>query len=169
MLSMTPRHHLTPCYWTCFWKADIPHRAHAVWWRLLINKLPSHKRLHTIMPEEFEASCPICGAEEETDRHMQFTCPKKLQVWRTALAKHVGDMDFSWEFIELLLYDNPRADPRHKQQQCYCSFGHDFTSDLEIQYHFNQIHDDEPFDPTQVSAAIDIQVQLLVSQNNHCR
>ena len=29
-------------------------------------------------------------------------CPQ-LQVWRTSLAKHVGDMGFSWEFMGLLL------------------------------------------------------------------
>ncbi|KAF9107649.1 hypothetical protein BGX27_008671, partial [Mortierella sp. AM989] len=30
-------------------------------------------------------------------------------------------------------------------------------------YHFNQIRDEEPFDPDRVSAAIDIQVKLIVS------
>jgi len=167
MPSTTPRHHLTPRFWTCFWKADIPHRARTVWWRLLINKLPSRKRLHTIMPGEFETSCLICGDEVETDRHMLFTCPKKIQVWRTTLSKHVGDMDFSWEFIELLLYDNHEQILPINNISAIALLA---TILFQIwKYHFNQIRDDEPFDPAQVSAAIDIQVQLIVSQNNYRR
>ncbi|KAG0026894.1 hypothetical protein BGZ83_005363, partial [Gryganskiella cystojenkinii] len=108
------------------------------------------------MPAEYAASCLICGAEEETDRHMLFTCPKKLQVWRSSLAKHVGDMDFSWEFIELLLYGE------HEQilpTSNITAIALLATILAQIwKYHFNQILEDEPFDPAQVSSAIDIQV-----------
>jgi len=165
--STAPRHDLTPFFWKFFWSADIPHRTRTVWWRLLINKLPSRKRLHSLMSEEFEASCPICGADEETDRHMLFTCPQKLQVWRSALAKHVGDMDFSWEFIELLLFgEHDQILPTSNISAISLLA----TILFQIwKYHFNQIREDEPFDPVQVSLAIDIQVKLITAQNNYRR
>ena len=166
-LDNTPGQNLTTQFWDFFWKADIPHITRTVWWRLLIRILPSRKRLHSIMEETFEESCVICGAAQETDRHMMFTCPQKLQVWRSSLANHVGDMDFSWEFIELLLYGE------HEQILPTSNISAIALLTTVLHqiwiFHFLHILEDKPFDATQVTTSIDLAVDKIVHQNEYRR
>ncbi|OAQ35839.1 hypothetical protein K457DRAFT_65631, partial [Linnemannia elongata AG-77] len=53
-----------------FWKNKIPNNARNVWWRLLINKLPSGLHLRSITPDMVEPLCRICGTSLETSQHL---------------------------------------------------------------------------------------------------
>ncbi|KAG9068237.1 hypothetical protein KI688_011832 [Linnemannia hyalina] len=64
---ITPPPPLTATFWTSlwssFWKNKILHNARNVWWRLLINKLPSGLHLHSIIPDMVESLCRVCGID----------------------------------------------------------------------------------------------------------
>ncbi|KAF9179149.1 hypothetical protein BGZ51_007195, partial [Haplosporangium sp. Z 767] len=90
----------TSSFWKGFWKEPIPHNARNVWRRLLINKLPSGTRLHAIIPEMIEPLCRKCSNGLETDRHLLFSCFKKLEVWQGALRKYIEDRAWTAAYIE---------------------------------------------------------------------
>ncbi|KAF9898367.1 hypothetical protein EC991_011452 [Linnemannia zychae] len=73
---------LTPAFWATFWKDPIPHNARSVWWRLLINKLPTGVYFHLIIPGKVGVLCRVCLTQAETNKHLLFSCPKKLEVWQ---------------------------------------------------------------------------------------
>ena len=61
------------------------------WWRLQINKLPSGLHLHSIISDVVEPLCRVCGVDLETNQHLLFSCPKKLEVWQSALSRYVEE------------------------------------------------------------------------------
>jgi len=67
-------------FWKDFWKQKMPHNARNVWWRLLIKKLPSGVRLHRMIPVIVGPLCRICQEGDETDQHLLFSCPRKLEI-----------------------------------------------------------------------------------------
>jgi hypothetical protein len=80
---VAPHPPLTPAFWNTFWKYTIPHNARNVWWRLLINKLPSGLFLNSILPDMVDSPlCRVCQVHLETSRHRPFSCSKKLEVWQ---------------------------------------------------------------------------------------
>ncbi|KAG0052741.1 hypothetical protein BGZ90_006406 [Linnemannia elongata] len=101
---------LTTTFWSSFWKNQIPHNARNVWWRLLINKLPSGLHLHSIIPDMVEPLCRVCGTSLETSQHLLFSCPKKLEVWQGALSKYVEERAWTADFICSLFFPDPDPD-----------------------------------------------------------
>ncbi|KAG9070404.1 hypothetical protein KI688_009741 [Linnemannia hyalina] len=78
---------LTATFWTSFWRNKIPHNAHNVWRRLLINELPSGLHLHSIIPDMVELLCLVCGTGLEASQRLLFSCPKKLERYHYAFVR----------------------------------------------------------------------------------
>lgn len=157
-----PGRNLDRHFWKYFWVNTMPHNARNVWWRLLINKLPSRSRLHAILPTIFEPRCQICKDEDETDSHLLFSCPKKLEVWQGTLTKYIKDQEWTAELIESLFYPNTlNLKPLDRIPLVLL-----ISTILATiwKYHFNSIREEVPFDTRQVSAAIDIAINLVKAQ-----
>ncbi|KAF9123427.1 hypothetical protein BGW39_008979 [Mortierella sp. 14UC] len=104
---VAPSPPLTPAFWNAFWKNAIPHNARNAWWHLLIKKLPSGSVLHSLFPKTRPLVCRICQVHVETDVHLLFSCPKKLQVWQDALSRYVEDRTWSADYICSLFFPDP--------------------------------------------------------------
>lgn len=68
------------------WQKVAPPRAEHVVWALLINKLKTGEQLlrRGIIDEE-NARCPFCMEEEESSKHLFFTCKYTWKVWMWCL------------------------------------------------------------------------------------
>ncbi|KAF9901454.1 hypothetical protein EC991_006103 [Linnemannia zychae] len=98
---------LTAAFRATFWKDPIPHNARSVWWRLLINKLPTGVYFHSIIPEKVSVLCRVCLTQAETNKHLLFSCPKKLEVWLGAMTRYVEERARSADCICSLFFPNP--------------------------------------------------------------
>ena len=116
------------------------------------------------MPQEFATHCTIYNVDEKADQHLLFSCAPKLQIWQDALRKYVDDRTWTWMAIELLFFVQlPEIKPKEDITVVTLLGTILFTI---WKYHFNWVVDEEPFTPTQVSAAIDIAVQRLIAERN---
>ncbi|KAI8363239.1 hypothetical protein B0O80DRAFT_379086, partial [Mortierella sp. GBAus27b] len=148
-------------FWKRFWQMNIPHNARNVWWRLLIKKLPSSARLHAIIPT-IAPQCRICKEGIETDHHMLFSCPRKLEVWRGALAKHFQAQEWTADSIKSLFYPQPPAFKTIKEIPKFTLLSSILATIWR--YHHQSIREDEPFNSRQVLAAVDLEIGSLAAQ-----
>ena len=160
--AQQPQNQLSASFWKSLWDRKIPHNARNIWWRLLIGKLPSCARLHNIMPTIVAPLCRICEAETETDQHLLFGCPKKLEVWQTALRKYISDQDWTIVLIENFFYPRPPYfEPQHGVP-LFLLLGTILATIWK--YHHLSVRENEIFDVIRVSAAIDIAVKQVIAQ-----
>lgn len=158
---------LTTSFWTGFWREEMPHNARNVWWRLLINKLPSGVRLHAIIPAVVEPLCRICSNGHETDRHLLFSCPKKLEVWQGALTKYVKEHTWTADQVESLFFPRPEKLTPLNNVPTILLLGSVLATIWR--FHFAFIREDQIFDTTRVSAAVDIALNQILAQLEEIR
>ncbi|KAF9142480.1 hypothetical protein BGX20_007265, partial [Mortierella sp. AD010] len=157
-----PQVPISSSFWTSFWKAIIPHNSRNIWWRLLIGKLPSGARLHAIIPTIVEPLCRICQSDTDSDHHLLFSCPKKLEVWQYALKKYINDQEWTAILIESFFYSKPPVfEPLHGIP-LFLLLGTILATIWK--YHHAFIREGEAFDVNKVSAAVDIAVNLVIAQ-----
>jgi len=143
-------------FWKDFRKQKMPHNARNVWWRLLIKKLPSGVLLQRMIPAIVGPLCRICQEGQETDQHLLFSCPRKLEIWQNALTKHIRAQEWTAALIESLCYPNPPAVVALNNMPLFLLLG---TIMATIwRYHHSSIREDTPFDTRQVSAAVELAV-----------
>jgi hypothetical protein len=140
----------------------MPHNARNVWWRLLIKKLPSGVRLHRIIPTIVDRRCRICQGEDETDQHLLFSCPRKLEIWQNALRKHTRTQDWTATIIESLCYPNPPVVETLNNMPLFLLLGSIMATIWR--YHHGSIREDTPFETRQVSAAVELAISLAQAQ-----
>ena len=153
---------LTPSFWKGFWKESIPHNARNVWWRLLINKLPSGTRLHAIIPAVVEPLCRICNNGHETDHHLLFSCPKKLEVWQGALNRYIEDREWTAAHIGSLFFPQPERHVPLNNIPFFLLLGSILATIWR--YHHAFIRENQIFDSTRVLAAVDIVLNQVLAQ-----
>jgi ribonuclease HI len=66
--------------WRIIWGMKIPNVEKNFLWRACKDILPTRANLHRRKIVE-DASCPICGREEETTSHILWQCPSAMDVW----------------------------------------------------------------------------------------
>lgn len=165
-----PHHHpmaparpqFTARFWTGFWRTIMPHNARNVWWRLLINKLPSGDRLHAIIPDVVEPICRICNNAIETDSHLLFSCPKKLEVWQGALTTYIKDHTWTADQIERLFFPRPETLTPLNNVPLALLLGSILATIWR--FHFAFVREDQSFETGTVSAAVDITVTQVLAQ-----
>lgn len=87
-LSQIPACNLGKKDWMLFWQLQIPHKAIEVWWRILINKLPTRSRLHHISPMKYQTSiCAFCQ-EHENEEHFIMSCKPKKEFWKAIMFRN---------------------------------------------------------------------------------
>jgi hypothetical protein len=148
-------------FWKSIWNTDMPHNARNIWWRLLIGKLPAGSRLHAFLPD-IPIFCRVCENETETDQHLLFSCPKKLDVWQSALSKYVKDQEWTIHMIENWFYPSPNIITPLNDVPMFLLLGTILATIWK--YHFQSIRDDELFDSGRVSAAVDIEMISILAQ-----
>jgi hypothetical protein len=152
---------LSAAFWKSFWKREMPHNVRNVWWRLLIRKLPTGVRLHAFIPMIVSPQCRVCQ-ERETDQHLLFGCPAKLEIWKASLNKYIREYDWTVTLIESLFYPVPPKFEALNNLPVYLLLG---TIMATIwRYHHKSIREDEPFDSRRVSAAVDLAIGLVTAQ-----
>lgn len=153
---------LTSSFWTLFWKNPIPHNARNVWWRLLINKLPSGVHFHSILPDKVGVLCRICLTQVESNQHLLFSCPKKLEVWQSAMTRYVEERDWSADYVCSLFF--PKSDPLepHNDVPLFLLIGVILATIWR--YHFAFVMEDQGFDPRIVLTAVDLAITQARAQ-----
>lgn len=70
-------------FWNKLWHVSIPHPAQTILWRLCRSKLPTHSRLHKIMPSYITDEGYMMSGAIETDEYFLWPCPAKWPIWDT--------------------------------------------------------------------------------------
>jgi len=153
---------LTASFWSSFWKNKIPHNARNVWWRLLINKLPSGLHLHSIIPDMVEPLCRVCGLNLETSQHLLFSCPKKLEVWQGALSRYVEERTWTADFICSLFFPDPDPIKPLHDIPIFILIGTILAS--VWRYHHAFVREDQAFEPRVALAAVDLAITQVRAQ-----
>ncbi|KAF8977611.1 hypothetical protein BGZ46_007255 [Entomortierella lignicola] len=157
-----PQQPLTANFWISFLDRMIPRNARNIWRRLLIGKLPSGARLHSIIPTIVAPMCRICQNDIESDQHLLFSCPKKLEVWQYALKKYISDQDWSAVLIESFFYPRPPTFEPLYEVPLFLLLGTILATIWK--YHHAFIREDDAFNSSKVSAAVDIAVRQVIAQ-----
>ncbi|KAF9974738.1 hypothetical protein BGZ75_000721 [Mortierella antarctica] len=152
----------TARFWTGFWRAEMPHNVRNVWWRLLINKLPSGVRLHAIIPDVVDPICRICNNAIETDQHLLFSCPQKLEVWQGALTKYIKDHTWTADQVERLFFPRPEKLTPLNNVPIILLLGSILATIWR--HHFAFIREDQIFDTPGVLGAVDIALNQVLAQ-----
>jgi ribonuclease HI len=66
--------------WKKIWSLKVPPKVKVFWWRVLHEFLPARQILHRRHLEPIP-NCEVCGAEEETIRHVLVECTVARQFW----------------------------------------------------------------------------------------
>lgn len=69
--------------WKMIWKLKVPPKIRVFWWRVIHEFLPARKILHGRHMEPI-ANCELCGADEETIRHVLCDCTIAREFWEHA-------------------------------------------------------------------------------------
>ncbi|CAO3588473.1 unnamed protein product [Absidia cylindrospora] len=92
--------------WSIFWHIPIAHSTRTVWWRLLINKLPTKKAMkHYVRNQEHPELCQICQKAVEDNCHLILGCPLKSSFWRAgqvAMSLDVSQPEAIWSHLYLV-------------------------------------------------------------------
>jgi len=160
--AVQPQDPIPGSFRKAFWKQKMPHNARNVWWRLLIKKLPSGVRLHRIIPTFVGPLCRICQEGDETDQHLLFSCPRKLEIWQNALTKHIRTQDWTAALIESLCFPNAPVVEALNNMPLFLLLGSIMATIWR--YHHSSIREDTPFDTRQVSAAVEQAISLAQAQ-----
>jgi hypothetical protein len=153
---------LTKAFWSSFWKSDMLHKTRNVWWRLLIGRLPTGRRLNPIF-DTIPTQCRVCDlAAEEDDQHFLFSCPKKMAIWQPALSKYLAVQNWTPVLVESLFYPKP---PVHQPLV-------DLSAVLLLsaimamiwKHHWKTVIDAEPFDTDKILSAVDSEINYLLAQ-----
>ncbi|KAG9062176.1 hypothetical protein KI688_006508 [Linnemannia hyalina] len=160
---IAPHPPLTPAFWNEFWKNKLPHNARNVWWRLLINKLPSGSFLNSILPDMVESPiCRICQVHMETSRHLLFSCPKKLEIWEGALSRYVEERTWTADFVCSLFFPSPECIEPRDGFPLFLLLGAILAT--VWRYHFAFVLEGQAFEPRIVLAAVDLAVTQARAQ-----
>jgi hypothetical protein len=79
--------------WKMIWNLKVPNAVKMFMWRACNNLLPTKMNLMRRGVVQ-EAKCPICGREDETAKHILWSCPSAQDVWScgpTKLQKGIGE------------------------------------------------------------------------------
>lgn len=66
--------------WKANWKLKVPPKIQVFWWRVMHDFLPSKHTLHRRHVEPM-AQCEVCGADEETVKHVLCDCTIAKAFW----------------------------------------------------------------------------------------
>ena len=66
--------------WKGLWKLRIPNRTKTLMWRAISNALPTRVNL-VKRKVPFDATCQLCGLEQESTLHALWSCPKLNGIW----------------------------------------------------------------------------------------
>ncbi|KAI9550801.1 hypothetical protein GHT06_007252 [Daphnia sinensis] len=68
--------------WSRIWKetAALPTNIRETMFLFNQRLLPTRTRCHRLDPTKDE-KCPICNQDPETDEHLMYQCPERLNVW----------------------------------------------------------------------------------------
>jgi hypothetical protein len=79
--------------WPRIWKetAALPSNIREIMFLFNQRLLPTRTRCHRLDPSK-DATCPICNQQAETDEHLMFQCPERLNVWSwlEGTVRHLG-------------------------------------------------------------------------------
>ena len=153
---------LSAAFWTSFWKNKIPHNARNVWWRLLIDKLPSGVHLHSLIPDMVEPLCRVCGVDPETNQHLLFSCPKKLEVWQSSLSKYVEERAWTADYICSLFFPDPDPVKPLHEIPIFILIGTILAS--VWRYHHAFVREDQALEPRMVLATVDLVITQVRAQ-----
>nr|POE60401.1 putative ribonuclease h protein [Quercus suber] len=96
---LAPLH--TKSIWKGLWKLRIPNRTKTLLWRAASDALPS---LVNLMKRKVlsDASCQVCGLEQETALHALWGCPKLEMVWDLHFGPLRNDAKDCLNFLEVV-------------------------------------------------------------------
>ena len=69
--------------WKKIWKLEVPPKVQVFWWRVMHGFLPARQVLHRRHIESIP-HCEVCGAEEESIRHVLIECTIAKNFWEQA-------------------------------------------------------------------------------------
>ena len=72
--------------WKAVWKLEVPPKIRVLWWRVLHEFLPTKYTLHRRHIER-TAHCEVCGADEESIKHVLMDCTIARLFWDS--TKHI--------------------------------------------------------------------------------
>ena len=86
--------------WRMIWKLEVPPKVRVFWWRVLHEFLPARQVLCRRHIEPI-ANCEVCGATEESVKHVSMECTVAKEFWHQVLmmtgvktystSGHMGD------------------------------------------------------------------------------
>jgi hypothetical protein len=87
--SYTSRPYLAPARVTVFWRSIMLLQARSMWYKALIQKLPTHQKGIIDSPE-----CLLCRTYIEDMDHLLVTCSVRWAIWVSALSIYYPDLSF---------------------------------------------------------------------------
>jgi hypothetical protein len=66
--------------WKLIWRLEVPPKVRVFWWRVMHEFLPARQILHK-RHIECLAACEVCGADQETIRHVLLECTMAKLFW----------------------------------------------------------------------------------------
>jgi len=66
--------------WKLIWRLEAPPKVRVFWWRVMHEFLPARQILHGRHIERL-AACEVCGADQETIRHVLLECTMAKLFW----------------------------------------------------------------------------------------
>ncbi|KAF9918815.1 hypothetical protein BX616_005429 [Lobosporangium transversale] len=162
LFERRPDPKLNASFWMSFWCLPLPRNARNVWWRLLIDKLPFGVHLHRYMPNKSLLICQMCRRFPETEQHLLFSYPKKLEVWQGAMKKFVGENDWSAFLLESLFYANPTKINPLNNVPAFLLLSTILATIWK--YHHACVRRGEDFDVPRVLAGTDIALNQVINQ-----
>lgn len=66
--------------WKLIWRLEVPPKVRVFWWRVMHEFLPAKQILHKRHIERL-AACAVCGADQETIRHVLLECTMAKLFW----------------------------------------------------------------------------------------
>ena len=66
--------------WKLIWRLEVPPKVRVFWWRVMHEFLPARQILHGRHIERL-AACEVCGADQETIRHVLLECTMAKLFW----------------------------------------------------------------------------------------
>ncbi|KAF9110650.1 hypothetical protein BGX30_007903 [Mortierella sp. GBA39] len=109
-----------------------------------------------------EPLCRVCGVDLETSHHLLFSCPKKLEVWQSALSRYVEERAWIADYICSLFFPSPDPVTPLHDIPIFVLIGTILAS--VWRYHHAFVREDQAFEPRIVLAAVDLAITQVRAQ-----
>ncbi|CAO3647635.1 unnamed protein product [Cunninghamella echinulata] len=101
-------------HWKKFWSSDIKSKTKEIWWRIIMDRIPYRKRLHSWNMIRYNTNvCQICNQQQEDQYHFMVSCPNKLSFWLQASTMTdiniTADWTTIWRHINMVEIPNSKC------------------------------------------------------------